>query len=60
MTPGRPVHRRPFLRALAVSLLLHAAVVLWLLRSVQPAQVPTPRPATRITLRPLPPRPVPD
>jgi TonB C terminal len=60
MTPRRPVHRRPFLRALAVSLLLHAALVLWLLRSIHPAQVPAPRPLTRITLRSLPPRPVPD
>src|SRR4029450_3712267 len=60
MTPRRPAHRWPFLRALAVSLLLHAALVLWLLRSVHPAQVPAPRPLTRITLRPLPPRPVPD
>src|SRR4030095_5989781 len=60
MTPRRPAHRWPFLRRVAVALLLHAALVLWLLRSVHPAQVPAPRPLTRITLRPLPPRPVPE
>src|SRR5262245_44392510 len=59
MTPRRPAHRRPFLRALALSLLLHAALVLWLLRWVHPAQVPAPRPFTPITLRPLPPGPSP-
>lgn len=60
-TPGRrPVHRRPFLRALSISLLVHAALVAWLLRSLEGAP-PTPpvRRATRITLRPLPPRPPP-
>jgi TonB-like protein len=60
MMPRRPARRRPFLRALAVSLLLHAALVLWLLRSIHPALVPLPRPLTRISLRPLPPQPVPD
>ncbi|RPH72925.1 MAG: hypothetical protein EHM78_01350 [Myxococcaceae bacterium] len=59
-THGSPVQRRPLLRALAVSLLLHAALLLWLLRSVHPPKLPPPRPATRITLRPLPPRPAPD
>ena len=59
-TPGRPGHRRPFLRALAISLLVHAALVAWLLRSLEAAP-PTPpvRPAPRITLRSLPPRPPP-
>ena len=57
-TPGRPVHRRPFLRALAISLLVHAALVAWLLQTLKTAPAgPRLRPATRITLRPLPPRP---
>ena len=57
-TPRRPVHQRPFLRALAVSVLLHAAPVVWLVRSVGVRREPVPpRPATRVTLRPLPPRP---
>ena len=52
-TPGRPVHRRPFLRALAISLLVHAALVAWLLRPLETAhRWPPVRPATRITLRP--------
>ena len=59
-TPGRPVRRRPFLRALAISLLVHAALVGWLLRSLEAAPPRPPvRPATRITLRPLPPHPPP-
>ena len=59
-TPGRPVHRRPFLRALAISLLVHAALVACLLRSLEATPPRSPvRPATRITLRPLPPRPRP-
>src|SRR6185436_3675301 len=57
-TPGRPVHRRPFLRALAISLLVHAALVGWLLHALETTPAgPRLRPATRITLRPLPPRP---
>ena len=56
-TPRRPVQPRPFLRALAVSVLLHAALVVWLLQSIHAPAPPPPRPATRITLRPLPPRP---
>jgi TonB C terminal len=52
-----PVQRRPFLRALAASLLLHAALLALLLRVLEPPSRPAQRPATRITLRPLPPRP---
>ncbi|HEY1908098.1 MAG TPA: hypothetical protein VGG91_18765, partial [Myxococcaceae bacterium] len=58
MSTPRTGSRRPFLRALAVSLLVHALLVAWLVRNVQPSRVPPPlRPATRVTLRPLPPRP---
>ena len=56
-TQRRPVQRRPLLRALAASLLLHAALLVWLLRVLEPTAHPPQRPATRITLRPLPPRP---
>jgi TonB C terminal len=59
-TQWRPVQRRPLLRALAASLLLHAALLFWLLRSFQTPSPPPPRPLTRITLRSLPPRPSPD
>jgi len=57
-TPRRPLHQRPLLRALALSLLLHGALVVWLVRTVgsRPAP-PPPRPATRVSLRPLPPHP---
>jgi hypothetical protein len=57
-TPRRSVQRRPFLRALAASLLLHAALVAWLMRSLETRSLPSQRPATRITLRSLPPQPV--
>jgi hypothetical protein len=57
-TPRRPVHQRPIVRALTVSLLLHVALVASLVRSVSVKPPPRPpRPATRISLRPLPPRP---
>ena len=56
-TQRTPVQRRPFVRALAASLLLHAALLAWFMRSLE-TPPPTPqRPATRITLRSLPPRP---
>lgn len=54
-TQRTPVQRRPFVRALAASLLLHAALLVWLIRSLETP--PPQRPATRITLRSLPPRP---
>jgi len=56
-----PIHRRPFLRALVLSLALHAALLIWLFRHAPPPPLP-PRPATRVTLRTLPsppPRPAP-
>lgn len=56
-TQRRPERRRPFLRALAASLLLHAALIVWLLRSFEAPSPPPRRPATRITLRSLPPSP---
>ena len=56
-TQRTPVQRRPFVRALAASLLLHAALLAWFMRSVETPPPPPQRPATRITLRSLPPRP---
>src|ERR1700745_676979 len=41
-TARRAGARRPFLRALAVSLLLHALLVAWLLRTVHPGHAPPP------------------
>ena len=56
-TQRTPVQRRPFVRALAASLLLHAALLAWFMRSLETPPPPPQRPATRITLRSLPPRP---
>ena len=57
-TPRRPVHQRPFRRALILSLALHAALGVWLLRSERTRRrPPPPRPAMRVSIRPLPPRP---
>jgi hypothetical protein len=56
-TQRRPVHRHRLLRALAVSLLVHAALLAWLLRHAEPAHPASVRPLTRITLRPIPPPP---
>src|SRR5262249_35753757 len=56
-THRRPVQRRPFLWALAASLLLHAALLAWVMPSFETLPPPPQRPATRITLRSLPPRP---
>ncbi len=57
LTPRRPAHQRPFVRALILSLALHAALVVWLLRSERTRAPPPPRPAMRVSIRPLPPRP---
>jgi hypothetical protein len=59
-TSRSPVQRRPFVRALAASLLLHAVLLALVLRKLESPPRPAQRPATRITLRPLPPRPPPE